>query len=135
MARPELPFQVVNMDLIGPIDPPSSKGHTYILCLVDQHTRWGEAMPVTSLSAKETCEVLLNIFSRTEIYLLLKRGGFVEKNSAASWVTMGRVRNRCLHLATGRTRDDIERRIWQRQRRKGRNGGGEGGEETGGREK
>ncbi|GFY15014.1 retrovirus-related Pol polyprotein from transposon opus [Trichonephila clavipes] len=35
MARPELPFQVVNMDLIGPIDPPSSKGHTYILCLVD----------------------------------------------------------------------------------------------------
>ncbi|GFT70510.1 retrovirus-related Pol polyprotein from transposon opus [Trichonephila clavipes] len=51
VARSELPFQVVNMDLIGPIDPPSSKGHTYILCLVDQHTRWGEARPVTSLSA------------------------------------------------------------------------------------
>ncbi|GFW43376.1 retrovirus-related Pol polyprotein from transposon opus [Trichonephila clavipes] len=87
-ARPELPFQVVNMDLIGPIDPPSSKGHKYILCLVDQHTRWGEAVPLYSLSAKETCEVLLNIFSRTEIYLLLKREGFVEKNSAASWVTI-----------------------------------------------
>ncbi|GFT80185.1 CCHC-type domain-containing protein [Trichonephila clavipes] len=43
---------VVNMDLIGPIDPPSSKGHKYILCLVDQHTRWGEAVPLTSLSAK-----------------------------------------------------------------------------------
>ncbi|GFT85948.1 retrovirus-related Pol polyprotein from transposon opus [Trichonephila clavipes] len=52
VARSKLPFQVVNMDLIGPIDPPSSKGHTYILCLVDQHTRWGEARPVTSLSAK-----------------------------------------------------------------------------------
>ncbi|GFU94889.1 retrovirus-related Pol polyprotein from transposon opus [Trichonephila clavipes] len=38
VARPELPFQVVNMDLIGPIDPTSSKGHKYILCLVDQHT-------------------------------------------------------------------------------------------------
>ncbi|GFV26739.1 retrovirus-related Pol polyprotein from transposon opus [Trichonephila clavipes] len=25
VARPELPFQVVNMDLIGPIDPPSSR--------------------------------------------------------------------------------------------------------------
>ncbi|GFS61809.1 retrovirus-related Pol polyprotein from transposon opus [Trichonephila clavipes] len=49
-ARPELPFQVVNMDLIGPIDPPSSKGHKYILCLVDQHTRWGEAVPLYSLS-------------------------------------------------------------------------------------
>ncbi|GFY28752.1 retrovirus-related Pol polyprotein from transposon opus [Trichonephila clavipes] len=31
VARPELPFQMVNMDLIGPIDPPSSKGHKYIL--------------------------------------------------------------------------------------------------------
>ncbi|GFY15981.1 retrovirus-related Pol polyprotein from transposon opus [Trichonephila clavipes] len=88
VARPELPFQVVNMDLIGPIDPPSSKGHTYTLCLVDQHTRWGEARPVTSLSAKVTREALLKIFSRTGIYLLLKREGFVEKNSTASWVTV-----------------------------------------------
>ncbi|GFW70948.1 CCHC-type domain-containing protein [Trichonephila clavipes] len=88
VARPELPFQVVNMDLIGPIDSPSSKGHTYILCLVDQHTRWGEARPVTSLSAKVTREALLKIFSRTGIYLWLKREGFVEKDSAASWVTV-----------------------------------------------
>ncbi|GFW57663.1 retrovirus-related Pol polyprotein from transposon opus [Trichonephila clavipes] len=58
VARSELPFQVVNMDLIGPIDPPSSKGHTYILCLDDQHTRWGEARPVTSLSAKNSAVYL-----------------------------------------------------------------------------
>ncbi|GFX80501.1 retrovirus-related Pol polyprotein from transposon opus [Trichonephila clavipes] len=88
VARPELPFEVGNMDLIGPIDPPSLKGHKYILCLVDQHTRWGEAVLLTSLSAKVTCEAWLNIFSRTEIYLLSKREGFVEKNSAASWVTV-----------------------------------------------
>ncbi|GFT49150.1 integrase_H2C2 domain-containing protein [Trichonephila clavipes] len=37
---------------IGPIDSPSLKGHKYILRLVDQHTRWGEAVPLTSLSAK-----------------------------------------------------------------------------------
>ncbi|GFV50562.1 hypothetical protein TNCV_3122591 [Trichonephila clavipes] len=79
------------MDLIGPIDPPSSKGHTYILCLVDQHTRWGEAMLVTSLRAK-----------------------------------VGRVRNRCLHLATGRTRDDIEKGSDNDGGEKGRNGEGEG---------
>ncbi|GFX91245.1 integrase_H2C2 domain-containing protein [Trichonephila clavipes] len=35
------------------IDPPSLKGHKYILRLVDQPTRWGEALPLTSLSAKE----------------------------------------------------------------------------------
>ncbi|GFV34627.1 hypothetical protein TNCV_1449331 [Trichonephila clavipes] len=40
VARPELPFQ---------------------------HTRWGEAVPLTSLSAKVTCEALLSIFSRIGI--------------------------------------------------------------------
>ncbi|XP_035226804.1 uncharacterized protein LOC118199118 [Stegodyphus dumicola] len=67
VTRPDLPFQIVNIDVIGPIDPPSSKGHKYILCLVDQHTRWAEAIPLTSLSAKSTCEELLHIFSRTGI--------------------------------------------------------------------
>ncbi|GFV80516.1 hypothetical protein TNCV_2150501 [Trichonephila clavipes] len=48
------------------------------------------------------------------------------------------VRNYCLHLATGRTRDEIEKRIWQRQKgKKGRNGGEEesGGGKNRGREK
>ncbi|GFV25938.1 hypothetical protein TNCV_2920491 [Trichonephila clavipes] len=58
------------------------------LKVLARHTRWGEAVPLTSLSAKVTCEAWLNIFSRTEIYLLSKREGFVEKNSAASWVTV-----------------------------------------------
>ncbi|GFT13649.1 CCHC-type domain-containing protein [Trichonephila clavipes] len=43
---------------------------------------------------------------------------------------VGRVRNSCLHLATGRTRDDIEKRIWQRRREKK-----VGTEEKGGGEK
>ncbi|GFV82265.1 pro-Pol polyprotein [Trichonephila clavipes] len=63
----ELPFQVVNVDLIGPIDPISSQGHKYILCLMDQHSRWSEAIPLKSLTAKSTCEALLEIFSRTGI--------------------------------------------------------------------
>ncbi|XP_055931869.1 uncharacterized protein LOC129962156 [Argiope bruennichi] len=67
VARPELPFQVVNIDIIGPIDPPSAKGHRYILCLVDQHTRWAEAVPLTSLTSKATCEALLTIFMRTGV--------------------------------------------------------------------
>ncbi|GBM25387.1 Pro-Pol polyprotein [Araneus ventricosus] len=67
VARPELPFQVVNIDIIGPIDPPSAKGHIYVLCLVDQHTRWAEALPLTSLTAKATCEALLTIFMRTGV--------------------------------------------------------------------
>ena len=67
VSRPELPFQVVNVDLIGPIDPVSSQGHKYILCLMDQHSRWPEAVPLKSLTAKSTCEALLEIFSRTGV--------------------------------------------------------------------
>ncbi|GFX05207.1 retrovirus-related Pol polyprotein from transposon opus [Trichonephila clavipes] len=74
VARPELPFEVENMDLIGPIDPPSSKGHKYILCLVDQHTRWGEAVPLTSLSAKVTCEAWLNTYFREPRFIFCRKG-------------------------------------------------------------
>ncbi|GFX92079.1 pro-Pol polyprotein [Trichonephila clavipes] len=55
VSRPELPFQVVNVDLIDPVDPVSSQGHKYILCLMDQHSRWPEAIPLKSLTAKRAC--------------------------------------------------------------------------------
>ncbi|GFV16237.1 retrovirus-related Pol polyprotein from transposon opus [Trichonephila clavipes] len=64
VARPELPFQVVNMDLIGPIDPPSSRD-------INIFYVW-----------------LISTLENLEIYLLLKGEGFVERNSSASWVTV-----------------------------------------------
>ncbi|GFW02278.1 retrovirus-related Pol polyprotein from transposon opus [Trichonephila clavipes] len=109
VARPELPFEVGNMDLIGPIDPPSLKGHKYILRLVDQHTRWGEAVPLTSLSAKVTCEAWLNIFSRTEIYLLSKREGGACKEPLPA-------------PGNSRTRDDKRKGSSNDGGEKGRNG-------------
>ncbi|GFV98519.1 retrovirus-related Pol polyprotein from transposon 412 [Trichonephila clavipes] len=67
IVRPELPFVIVNIDVIGPIQPPSGRGHKYVLCMMDQHTRWPEAVPLTSLTAKNACDSLLQIFSRTGI--------------------------------------------------------------------
>ncbi|GFY28974.1 retrovirus-related Pol polyprotein from transposon opus [Trichonephila clavipes] len=52
VSRPELPFQVVNVDLIGPVDPVSSQGHKYKLCMMDQHFRWPKAIPLKSLTSK-----------------------------------------------------------------------------------
>ncbi|GFT56173.1 hypothetical protein TNCV_129721 [Trichonephila clavipes] len=48
-----------------------------------------------------------------------------------------RVRNRCLHLATGRTRDDIEKGSGNEteEKKKVGTGRGEGGEKSRGREK
>ncbi|GFS64106.1 retrovirus-related Pol polyprotein from transposon 17.6 [Trichonephila clavipes] len=54
-------------DVIGPIQPPSGRGHKYVLCMMDQHTRWPEAVPLRSLKAKTACDSLLQIFPRTGI--------------------------------------------------------------------
>lgn len=64
IARPEAAFQVVNMDCIGPIDPPSARGHRYALCVVDMNTRWPEVVCLKALTAKATCDALLQIFAR-----------------------------------------------------------------------
>ncbi|GFW46538.1 hypothetical protein TNCV_1936081 [Trichonephila clavipes] len=67
IVRPELLFEIINIDVIGPIQPPSGRGHKYVLCMMDQHTRWPEAVPLRSLTAKNACDSLLQIFSRTGI--------------------------------------------------------------------
>ena len=43
----DMPFRRVAVDLVGPISPPSEKGHRYILTLVDYATRSPEAVPRT----------------------------------------------------------------------------------------
>ena len=34
------------MDVIGPISPPSSKGHRFILAITDCFSKWAEAIPL-----------------------------------------------------------------------------------------
>ena len=58
------PFEHVSIDLIGPLEPKSSSGHQYIICLIDSATRWVEALPLKTLTAKEACDALLLMFSR-----------------------------------------------------------------------
>ncbi|XP_029836243.2 uncharacterized protein K02A2.6 [Ixodes scapularis] len=67
LTRPEQPFQVVNVDIIGPIETSSARGHKYALCLVDLCTRWPEVVCLRSLTAKATCDALLEMFSRTGV--------------------------------------------------------------------
>ena len=62
VTRCDVPFQVLNMDCIGPIDPPSSLGHRYCLRVVDNCTRWPSVYMLKSLTAKVVCEALLDLF-------------------------------------------------------------------------
>ena len=64
VVRANSSFEQVNIDLIGPLEPKSSRGHKYILCLIDSCTRWVEAVPLKTLTAKETCDALISIFTR-----------------------------------------------------------------------
>jgi len=71
ITRTELPFQVMNMDCIGPLDPPSAQGHKYCLCIVDSCTRWPTVYALKTLWAKAVCDSLIDLFSHFGISQVL----------------------------------------------------------------
>ena len=67
ITRVDVPFQVLNMDCIGPIDPPSAKGHKYCLCIVDNCTRWPVVYILKTLTARAVCDALLDLFTNVGV--------------------------------------------------------------------
>ena len=63
----DMPFKRVAIDLIGPISPPSKEGHRYILTLVEDATRYPEAVPLKNIDTETVAEALVDIFSRLGI--------------------------------------------------------------------
>jgi transposase InsO family protein len=47
------PFRGWGMDMIGKINPPSSKGYQYILAIIDYFTKWVEAIPMKTVTSKD----------------------------------------------------------------------------------
>jgi transposase InsO family protein len=43
----------LDMDMIGKINPPSSKGHQYILAIMDYFTKWVEAVPMKLVTSND----------------------------------------------------------------------------------
>ncbi len=68
VERPVLtePFESVAIDLVGPL-PKGKGGCRYLLTYVCLATRWPEAVPLRSITAKAVVEGLWSIFSRTSI--------------------------------------------------------------------
>jgi transposase InsO family protein len=52
------------MDMIGKINPPSSKGHQYILAITDYFTKWVEAIPMKSVTSND----VINLIKEHVIY-------------------------------------------------------------------
>ncbi len=68
VERPLLsePFEAVAVDLVGPL-PKGKGGNRFLLTCVCLATRWPEAVPLRSITAKAVAEGLWLIFSRTSV--------------------------------------------------------------------
>ena len=63
----DTPFDRVAVDLIGPIEPMSERGHRYILTVVDFATRYPEAVALKNITTETVAEALVEIYSRVGI--------------------------------------------------------------------
>ena len=46
------------MDFIGKINPPSTKGHCFVLVATDYFTKWTEAVPLKNMTHREVIEFI-----------------------------------------------------------------------------
>jgi hypothetical protein len=52
------PFIDWVMDMISKINPPSSKGHQYILAITDYFTKWVEVIPMKTVTSKDVIKFI-----------------------------------------------------------------------------
>ena len=62
---PEVPMQLICMDLVGPIAPVTSKGNRFILTCIDMLTGFMIAVPIKDKSAASVCDAY-----RSHIYCI-----------------------------------------------------------------
>ena len=53
---PEVPMQLICMDLMGPISPVTSRGNRFILTCIDMLTGFTIAVPIKDKMAKTVCD-------------------------------------------------------------------------------
>ena len=61
------PFKRVGVDLVGPMKPASSRGHTHMVTMIDYATRYADALPLKSIRAKAVAEALFTMWSRVGV--------------------------------------------------------------------
>lgn len=62
-----IPFSFISVDLAGPVEPRSSHGNRYILCIVDMATRFADAVALKGISAEEVADALFSFYCRVGI--------------------------------------------------------------------
>lgn len=54
---PDKRFSHINIDIVGPL--PESRGHRYLLTIIDRNTRWPEAIPIPNITTAECVHALV----------------------------------------------------------------------------
>ena len=52
------PFRGWGLDFIGQINPPSSKGHRFVLVAMNNFTKWTEVVPLKNMTHREVIEFI-----------------------------------------------------------------------------
>ena len=100
----DVPFSRIAMDIVGPL-PKSARGHRYILVIVDYATRYPEAIPLRTASAKAIAHELFLLFSRMGICdaILSDQGSnFMSRvlKLLYKWLNVERIRTSVYHPQT-----------------------------------
>ena len=100
----DVPFARIAMDIVGPL-PKSSRGHRYILVILDYATRYPEAIPLRAATAKAIAHELFMLFSRVGIAkeILTDQGTcFMSRvlSNLYRWLKVKRIRTSVYHAQT-----------------------------------
>src|SRR3954467_2600513 len=52
------PFEAWGIDIMGPIHPPLSKGHRFILAITDYFSKWAKAIPLREVKATDVVKFI-----------------------------------------------------------------------------
>ncbi|XP_019160042.1 PREDICTED: uncharacterized protein LOC109156645 [Ipomoea nil] len=74
------PFDAWGLDVVGPITPKSSAGHSYILAATDYFSKWAEAVALKEVKKENVAD-----FIRVHIIYRLASLGGVESKSKCDW--------------------------------------------------
>jgi hypothetical protein len=84
IPRADEPFGHWFMDCFGKVLPNQEIDYNYALVLVDSYSRWPIVVPLRTLTAKNVCDALLQVFAQTGVAMVMTLSSDNGSNFAAS---------------------------------------------------
>ena len=64
---PSTLFQIVTVDIVGQLHPPTKRGNRFVLTMVDYATRYPEAVALRTIGTERVAKALVEIFTRVGV--------------------------------------------------------------------